>query len=137
MADDNKTTKKPGLLGGKKRREFQMAPTPSQPYTGTSTTEAAATKKPETAKEIDYNEMLKSKRQSIVVPALNKLEFDALLNVSEDFFYSYELLADIVYKQVQSLPEDLKVKYDRSLEELKSKEIKKLKRNDKKAAAKQ
>lgn len=134
MAEEKKTNagKKPGLLGGKKRRDFTMAPTPSQPYTGSNTTEAEAAKKPETPKETDYSEMLKSKRQSIVVPALNKLEFDALLNVSEDFFYSYELLADIVYKQVQLLPDELRKKYDQSLEELKSKEIKKMKRSSKK-----
>lgn len=132
MADNDNKTKKPGLLGNKKRRDFQMAPTPTQPYTGgtAETKPAAAAEQP---KGIDYEEMLNSKRQSIVVPALNKLEFDALLKVSEDYFYSYELLAEIVYQQVQTLPEDLKQKYNDTLEELKSKEIKKLERKDKKA----
>lgn len=119
------------LLGGKSKtdktqkkvvkahNEYKEDLTPQEPYTGYS-------------EEIE-KKYLKDDRGTIRIPNENKLEFDALLSIQEDFQYSYELFAELVYDRVKKLSKEEHQEYLDQLVRLKKKHIQKeLKKAEKK-----
>ncbi|MFB8450044.1 replication-associated protein [Enterococcus thailandicus] len=123
------------LLGGKKKNkqktttnntinnQYKEDLTPQEPYTGYS-------------EEIE-KKYLKDDRGTIRIPNENKLEFDALLNIQEDYQYSYELFAELVYDRVKKLSKEEHQEYSDQLTKLKKKHIQKeLKKEEKRAKSK-
>lgn len=77
---------------------------------------------------------MKDDRGTIRIPNENKLEFDALLSIQEDFQYSYELFAELVYDRVKRLSKEEHQEYLDQLARLKKKHIQKeIKKAEKKA----
>lgn len=110
------STQKTGI---KKHNEYKEDLTPQEPYTGYS-------------QEIE-KKYLKDDRGTIRIPNENKLEFDALLSIQEDFQYSYELFAELVYDRVKKLSKEENQEYQDQLTRLKKKHIQKeLKKEEKK-----
>ncbi|OTN94131.1 hypothetical protein A5804_002805 [Enterococcus faecium] len=118
------------LLGGKNKKtsktiikqnnEYKQDISPQEPYTGYS-------------EEIE-KKYLKDDRGTIRIPNENKLEFDALLSIQEDFQYSYELFAELVYDRVKRLSKEEHQEYLDQLARLKKKHIQKeIKKAEKKA----
>ena len=71
---------------------------------------------------------LSKERGTFRVPLEQKLEIDALLQVSTEYKYVYELLAELVFERVSTFSKSDRDKYNNILSDLKEKEIKKLER---------
>lgn len=99
--------KKPGLLGGKNRKNTYIpTPKPEEPYVGNATSEP---------------DLLSVERGTIRVPLEQKCEFDALLQISE-YSYSYELMAELVYEATKKQSKEENLEYQAILNNLKKKE---------------
>lgn len=106
------------LLGGKdqnkkttRNNEYKEDFIPQDPYSGFS--------------EEFEKKYLKDDRGTIRIPNENKLEFDALLDIEEDYQYSYELFAELVYDKVKNLSKEKHEEYQMQLNRLKKKHIQK------------
>lgn len=82
--------------------------------------------------EKDENDPLRTERGTIRLPLEQKCELDALLEISLDYSYIYELLAELIYSNVSKLSKEESEHYYASLNRLKEKELIKIKNKNKK-----
>lgn len=114
--------KKIGLIG--KRKNGYVEPIePKESYSGTN-------KSNDNNDQKELEHLLTSERGTIRPLLEQKLELEALLAIS-DYQYSYEILAELIYSQVQKLSKEQSLKYQENLSDLKRKEINKIKKKKK------
>lgn len=75
---------------------------------------------------------LAKERGTIRTPLEQKLEFDALLEMSVEHNYSYELLAELTFRAVSNLSKEDRDRYNEILNRLKQAELHKLRKKTKK-----
>lgn len=114
--------KKIGLIG-KRKNEYIKPIEPKETYNGINSSKSKT-------KQVEFESILTTERGTIRPLLEQKLELDALLSIS-DYQYIYEILAELIYSQVQKLSKEQFLKYQENLNDLKRKEIKKNKKKNK------
>lgn len=122
----NKMKEQPNLLNTNKKKAtaYKQTLKPQNTYNSTNTL----------IKKIsdDEKDPLKNTRGTIRLPLDQKCELDALLEMSLDYHYTYELLAELIYNSVSKMSKEQSEEYYTVLNRLKEKELKKIAKKENK-----
>lgn len=111
-----------GLIG-KRKNDYVKPIEPKESYNGVNSSNTDI-------EQAELETILTTERGTIRPLLEQKLELEALLAIS-DYQYSYEILAELIYSQVQKLSKEQSLKYQEKLNDLKRKEISKINRKKK------